>query len=139
MFKILGTVSTLALCLSCTAASQELVCEPNNPSFGGNPFNSSHLLGIANAQNSFTAPQDELEQETQAELFIRQLENRLLSGLANQVADAIFGDNPQHSGTIAFDDQIIEFVRGLDSITITVTDLSTGTTTEIVLPIFSTS
>jgi curli production assembly/transport component CsgF len=139
MFKILGTVSTLALCLSFTAASQELVYEPNNPSFGGNPFNSSHLLGIANAQNSFTAPQDELEQETQAELFIRQLENRLLSGLANQVADAIFGDNPQDSGTIAFDDQIIEFVRGLDSITITVTDLSTGTTTEIVLPIFSTS
>ncbi len=139
MFKILGTVSTLVLCLSFTAASQELVYEPNNPSFGGNPFNSSHLLGIANAQNSFTAPQDELEQETQAELFIRQLENRLLSGLANQVADAIFGDNPQDSGTIAFDDQIIEFVRGLDSITITVTDLSTGTTTEIVLPIFSTS
>ena len=139
MFKILGTVSTLTLCLSFTAASQELVYEPNNPSFGGNPFNSSHLLGIANAQNSFTAPQDELEQETQAELFIRQLENRLLSGLANQVADAIFGDNPQDSGTIAFDDQIIEFVRGLDSITITVTDLSTGTTTEIVLPIFSTS
>ena len=139
MFKILGTVSTITLCLGFTAASQELVYEPNNPSFGGNPFNSSHLLGIANAQNSFTAPQDELEQETQAELFIRQLENRLLSGLANQVADAIFGDNPQDSGTIAFDDQIIEFVRGLDSITITVTDLSTGTTTEIVLPIFSTS
>lgn len=139
MSKILGTVSTLALCLSFTATAQELVYEPNNPSFGGNPFNSSHLLGIANAQNGFTAPEDELEQETQAELFIRQLENRLLSGLANQVADAIFGDNPQESGTIAFDDQVIEFVRGLDSITITVTDLSTGTTTEIVLPIFTTS
>ena len=138
MFKILGTVSTIALCIG-TASAQELVYEPNNPSFGGNPFNSSHLLGIANAQNSFTAPQDELEQETQAELFIRQLENRLLSGLANQVADAIFGDNPQDSGTIAFDDQLIEFVRGLDSITLTVKDLSTGTTTELVLPIFTTS
>ena len=133
-------VITAAVCLfiSPITLAQELVYEPNNPSFGGNPFNSSHLIGVANAQNRFTAPQEELEEETQAELFIRQLENRLLSGLANQVADAIFGDNPQDAGTIAFDDQVIEFVRGLDSITITVTDLSTGTTTEIILPVFTT-
>lgn len=135
----LGTLAASALFSACVATAQELVYEPTNPSFGGNPFNSSHLLGVANAQNGFTAPQEEeAEQETQAELFIRQLESRLLSGLASQVTDAIFGENPQDSGVIAFDDQVIEFQRGLDSITITVMDVAAGTTTEIVLPVFTT-
>ncbi|MEL6860973.1 MAG: curli assembly protein CsgF [Pseudomonadota bacterium] len=134
----LGTLAAGALFLACGATAQELVYEPTNPSFGGNPFNSSHLLGLANAQNDFEAPQEEIEEETQAELFIRQLESRLLSGLANQVTEAIFGENPQESGVIAFDDQVIEFQRGLDTITITVLDVGTGTTTEIVLPVFTT-
>ncbi|MEL7519440.1 MAG: curli assembly protein CsgF, partial [Pseudomonadota bacterium] len=117
-------------------ASQDLVYDPINPSFGGNPFNSSHLLGIANSQNDFTAPVDETT-TSQADLFLRQLESRLLSGLAGEVTDAIFGDNPQESGVVQFDDQSIEFVRGLDSVTITVFDVTTGQTTEIIVPIFS--
>lgn len=123
---------------SVSASGQELVYTPNNPSFGGNPFNSAHLLGIANSQNGFEAPEDPEAEQTQAEIFLRQLQSRLLSGLATQVSDAIFGDNPQQQGTIAFDDQVINFVRGLDTVTITVTDLTLGTTTEIVLPLFAT-
>ncbi len=117
--------------------AQELVYTPVNPSFGGNPFNSAHLLGIANAQNDFEAPQDDIMQDTQADIFLRQLESRLLSGLASDVTDAIFGDNPQDSGTISFSGQTITFVRGLDSVTITIFDATTGTTTEIILPLFT--
>ena len=37
----------LSLSLAAAApASAEIVYQPINPSFGGNPFNSSHLLGI---------------------------------------------------------------------------------------------
>ena len=118
------------------AQSQDLVYEPINPSFGGNPFNSAHLLGIANAQNDFEAPEEDNEQ-TQADLFLRQLESRLLSGLAGEVTDAIFGDDPQESGLIQFDSQTIEFVRGVDSVTITIFDAVTGQTTEIILPLFT--
>lgn len=118
-------------------ASQELIYTPVNPSFGGNPFNSSHLLGIANAQNGFEAPAEESMQTTQAEIFLRQLQSRLLSGLAGDVTDAIFGDNPQDSGVISFDSQTISFVRGLDSVTITIFDADAGTSTEIILPLFS--
>src|SRR3546814_11621565 len=39
-----------------TASAQDMVYTPINPSFGGNPFNSSHLIGIANAQNNFKDP-----------------------------------------------------------------------------------
>ena len=123
--------------VSSTAFAQEFVYTPNNPSFGGNPFNSPHLLGVANAQNGFEAPEDPEDVETQSEIFLRQLESRLFAGLASQVTDAIFGENPQDSGQIVFGDQEISFVRGLDSITLTIFDAVTGTTTQIVLPIFS--
>ncbi|MEM6899434.1 MAG: curli assembly protein CsgF [Pseudomonadota bacterium] len=119
------------------AHAQDLVYEPVNPSFGGNPFNSAHLLGIATAQDDNEPPVDEVAETTQAELFLRQLESRLLSGLAREVTDAIFGDDPQESGVVQFGEQSISFERGLDNVTIEVFDATTGQMTEIVLPIFS--
>ncbi|MEL7130500.1 MAG: curli assembly protein CsgF [Pseudomonadota bacterium] len=123
--------------LGCSASAQDLVYEPVNPSFGGNPFNSAHLLGIANAQNDFEAPVDPAAETTQADIFLRQLQSRLLSGLASDVTDAIFGDDPQDSGTVQFDGTTIDFVRGLDEVTISIFDANTGQTTEIVLPLFA--
>jgi curli production assembly/transport component CsgF len=121
------------------AATQDLVYRPINPSFGGDPFNSSHLLGTANAQNGFTAPRQVRPQSSQSDLFVRQLESRLLSSLAGQVNDAIFGDNAQESGRIAFGDQVIEFARGLDAVRLTITDTGDGGVTEIEIPTFFTS
>ncbi len=121
------------------ALGGELVYQFTNPSFGGNPFNSSHLLGIANAQNDYTDPSARGAGSasaglSQGELFARQLESRLLSGLAGQVTDAIFGPNPQESGTIRFGDQTIQFVRGLESIVLTIFDERTGESTQIQVP-----
>ena len=127
----------LAAMSAANISAQELVYTPVNPSFGGYPFNSANLLGIANAQNDFEAPADE-DQDSQADLFLRQLQSRLLSGLAGQVTEAIFGDNPQESGLIQFGGQTIEFVRGLDNVTITIFDADTGQTTEIIIPLFVT-
>jgi len=134
--KCLFAAFTGAALMGVCASAQDLVYEPVNPSFGGNPFNSAHLLGIATAQDDNEPPVDEMMEETQAELFVRQLESRLLSGLAREVTDAIFGDDPQESGVVEFDDQRIEFERGLDSVTVQIFDATTGQTTEIILPIF---
>ncbi|TVV76780.1 curli assembly protein CsgF, partial [Sphingomonas solaris] len=49
-------VSLLCLIGASAPALAEIVYQPVNPSFGGNPFNSSHLLGIANAQNDYKDP-----------------------------------------------------------------------------------
>ncbi|MGZ3259392.1 MAG: curli assembly protein CsgF, partial [Croceibacterium sp.] len=38
------------------ALAQDITYQPVDPSFGGNPFNSAHLLGIANAQNKYKDP-----------------------------------------------------------------------------------
>lgn len=135
----LAVLSAAAMTMGlCSAGAQELVYEPVNPTFGGNPFNSSHLLAIANAQDDTEPPASaSSSSDPQADLFVRQLQSRLLSGLAAEVTDAIFGDNPQESGRVVFGDQTIEFFRGLDSITLTIFDAGTGSTTEIVIPLFS--
>ena len=117
------------------AAAQDIVYAPVNPSFGGNPFNSAHLLGIANAQNNFKDPKASTG-GSQADIFSRQLQSRLLSALSSQIVDAIFGENPQQSGTIKFGGQTISFVRGLDEVTLTITDDGTGEITTIVIPTF---
>lgn len=117
------------------AVAQDLSYEPIDPTFGGNPFNSAHLLGVANAQNDFEDP-NRTTTNSQADIFARQLQSRLLSALSSQIVDAIFGDNPQESGTISFGGQTINFVRGLTEITLTITDNITGEVTTIVIPTF---
>lgn len=117
------------------ASADDLVYTPNNPTFGGNPFNSSHLLGIANAQNDYRDPRSTAN-SSQADIFARQLQSRLLSALSSQLVDAIFGENPQERGTISFGGQTINFVRGLEEVTITITDDATGEETVIVVPTF---
>ena len=115
--------------------AQDMVYQPIDPSFGGNPFNSAHLLGIANAQNNYKDPSAQ-QSNSQADVFARQLQSRLLSALSSQIVDAIFGENPQESGTISFGGQTINFVRSLTEVTLTITDDGTGEVTTIVIPTF---
>jgi curli production assembly/transport component CsgF len=119
-----------------SAAAQDLSYTPVNPSFGGNPFNSAHLLAVAGAQNEHKDPNAVRPGQSQASLFASQLQSRLLSALANQVTDAIFGETPQESGTITFGGQTITFQRGLESVQLTIFDAGTGEETRIEVPTF---
>jgi curli production assembly/transport component CsgF len=109
----------------CSPASADLIYKPIDPSFGGDPFNSSHLQGLAASQNQFKAKADKATTQSTSERFLSMLQSRLYSGLASQVADAIFGPNARQSGTLVFDGS---------SIHLTVTDSSTGQVTTIVIP-----
>ncbi|WP_241557176.1 curli assembly protein CsgF [Croceibacterium ferulae] len=130
----------MALALSATvppALAQDMVYEPVDPSFGGNAFNSAHLLGIANSQNDYRDPAASTSSTgSQADIFARQLQSRLLSSLSGQIVSAIFGENPQEQGTISFGGQTINFVRGLTEVTLTITNDETGEITEIIVPTF---
>lgn len=128
-------VSIFAFPLGNQALAQDIVYQPINPSFGGNPFNSNHLLGVANAQNDFTNPASS-STNSQADIFARQLQSRLLSALSSQIVTAIFGDNPQESGTISFGGQTVRFIRSLTEVTITIVNDDTGEETVIVVPTF---
>lgn len=124
--------------ISCAPAmAQDIVYQPTDPSFGGNPFNSAHLLGIANAQNDFRDPRSSNSStSSQADIFARQLQSRLLSALSSQIVDAIFGENPQENGTISFGGQTVDFFRSLDEVTLNITNDETGEVTKIVIPTF---
>lgn len=117
------------------AAAQDLVHRPISPTFGGNPFNSNHVLGVANANNNTRDPRSS-STNSQADIFARQLQSRLLSSLSSQIVDAIFGDNPQEQGTISFGGQTIEFFRSLDEVTLIIRNDDTGEETRIVVPLF---
>ncbi|KEO87961.1 MAG: curli assembly protein CsgF [Erythrobacter sp.] len=136
MLRFSAVVLALGLGAAASPAlAQDLVHEPISPTFGGNPFNSNHILGIANAQNKTRDP-DAVDRNSQSSIFARQLESRLLSALSSQIVDAIFGDNPQEQGTITFGGQTIEFFRSLDSVTLIIRDDDTGEETRIVIPLF---
>ncbi|WP_418152037.1 curli assembly protein CsgF [Litorimonas sp. RW-G-Af-16] len=126
-------IATSFLMLSSAAYAQDIVFEPINPSFGGNSFNSAHLLAIANAQNDYERPQEEATSQDDLDRFIRSLQSRLLSSLSTQVSNAIFGEDAQDSGIIIFGDQTIEFVRGLDGVQLTITEAD-GSQTIITVP-----
>jgi curli production assembly/transport component CsgF len=130
-----AALAVAAVALAVPAAAQDITYKPIDPSFGGNPFNSAHLLGIANAQNDYKDPKATTN-SSQADIFARQLQSRLLSALSSQIVNAIFGDNPQESGTISIGGQTIEFVRSLTEVTLTITDDDTGEVTTIVIPTF---
>lgn len=123
------------VCAAAPAFAQDIVYQPISPTFGGNPFNSAHILGTANAQNDYRDPRAATS-GSQADIFARQLQSRLLSALSSQIVDAIFGENPQERGTIRFGGQTIEFVRGLEEVTLTITNDETGEVTTIVIPTF---
>lgn len=131
------TAIACAAMLSAVAASaaraDELTFKFVNPSFGGNPFNSSHLLAVANAQNDHENPRSNAR-ETQSEQFVRLLQSRLLSALATQVSEAILGDNAQPTGRIVYGTQTVEWETLLDAIRLTITDTSTGSTTVVEIP-----
>lgn len=115
------------------AVAEEMRFEFTNPSFGGNPFNSSHLLAVANAQNDNERPSS-ATQQSQADQFVRLLQSRLLSALASQVSDAILGENAQPTGRIVYGTQTVEWETLLDSIRLTITEADTGATTIIEIP-----
>jgi len=129
---VFGFVASAA---SMTLAN-ELVYTPINPSFGGNPFNAQHLQFLATTQNQHLPDNDPItsSEASTADLFVRNLQSRLISGLAGQVADSIFGDNPSEEGTVVFGDTEVTFVRGAEFINLTINDPNSGLT-EIQVPV----
>ena len=132
------------VCSSWPAFAQELVYTPVNPSFGGNAFNSSHLLAIAetdrpNPPSSRASAFAASSGATQTDFFIRQLESRILSRLSLDITEAIFGENAEPSGTFAFNDTTLTFETLLDgTILLDIVDNASGATTTIEVPAFLT-
>ena len=119
-----------------SAHASGIIYQPVDPAFGGSPLNGPNLLGVANAQNNYSPPTTPGSGPTSvADQFAQALQSRLLSALADDITSAIFGNNPQQSGTIVFGDQTVTFSRGLDSVELDINNTVTGETTKISVPL----
>ena len=117
----------LALTVSMTASASELIYRPTNPSFGGNPLNSSHLLGTANAQNDYKDPSTGSSSGTSA---LDRLTSSLQSRVVGQLLADIGKDGSQ-SGSLVTDEFAINVVDEDGTLAVSITDRSTNETTMI--------
>jgi curli production assembly/transport component CsgF len=79
MFKT--TIALIAVMAASTASAESLRFEAINPSFGGNPLNGSHLMGLATRQ--YTPPVVERVKQTDLEYFADQIQRRTLSAISS--------------------------------------------------------
>lgn len=112
------------------ASAGELVYQPINPSFGGDPFVGSYLLGKAQAQDTNKDPNARRAEPTSAtERLIQSLESRLISQLISDVSrgevqEGSFDSN--EFGVVVSDSSGELVVRVVDKLTGDVTEISVG-------------
>ena len=129
--------AAFALAAAPQASAQELTHRFINPSFGGNPFNSDHLRGIAALDRPASPELARTAGLSEQQLLVRQIQSRLLSSLSSGLIEAITGASPGTSGEFIIGDQRITYERTLTEIRLTFFNETTGETTEIVLPVIN--
>ncbi|MDN3524126.1 curli assembly protein CsgF [Halomonas sabkhae] len=109
------------------AQAGELVYEPLNPSFGGDPFVGNYLLNKAQAQDTNPNPDERsFEPTSPTERLVQSLESRLISQLISDVSAGELNEgsfNSNDFGVVVRDDG--------GQLTIDVTDRVTGDVTTI--------
>ena len=134
---VLGVaIGPLAIIGGASAAfAQEIVHTFNNPSFGGNPFYSEHLLAIAGIDRP-EAPEEPTEPApTAEELLVAQLRASLTSSLSSNILQTIQTARPGDTGTFVVGAQRISYVRTATETRVTFTNTTTGETSELVIPV----
>jgi len=143
MFKYLLFIMLPSLLLG-----SEIVFEFKSPTFNGVGYSSHQLSKEQISFNRRKSIADEIKSiALQAELaksrsatnqFMSSLQARIYSELAKQITDQLFSDDGQESGTFTIEDSTINWYKSADDkIVFSVTDLSTGNITEIVIPVGS--
>lgn len=127
--KRLLTLSILAatIAYASSAGATQLVYEPINPSFGGNPMNGSFLLQKAQSQN---AHRPESNQRSFVQRFQEQLERNIINSLTRRIADGDLVEGVYDTG-----EYTVEVTGQPDgSVLVYITNNSTGEVTVITMP-----
>ncbi|XKH60199.1 curli assembly protein CsgF [Halomonas sediminis] len=124
------TTAALFSALSLPAFAGELVYQPINPSFGGDPFVGSYLLGKAQSQDTHTDPDARRSTPlSPTARLIQSLESRLISQLISDVGSGDIGEGSFDSedfGVVVKDDGGQLSVQVVDKLTGDVTTISVG-------------
>ncbi|BCA93603.1 MULTISPECIES: curli assembly protein CsgF [Halomonadaceae] len=130
--KTLKKVASIGLMTIAVTQAQagNLIYQPINPSFGGDPFVGSYLLGKAQAQDTTTDPNTRSVQSlSSTERLLQNLESRLISQLISDVSRGEVDEGSFDSdefGVVVSDSSGQLVVRVVDKITGDVTEISVG-------------
>lgn len=115
---------------------QQLTYRAVNPNFGGDTFNFQFLLQAAEAQNSFTAPQAQQQnQQSELDQFRDNLNNQILSQISRTLFNQQVGDFGQLTpGTFSFGSLIVEVFESAEGLVIDILDTNNGDQTQLVIP-----
>ena len=110
--------------------AQQLVYQPVNPSFGGNPLNGNWLLSSAQLQDNTTDPSQVDQVQDPFADFQNNLSRSILSQLSRNLTNQLFGESGElQEGLFQIGDFSIEILETLDGVQITIFDLLTGNET----------
>jgi curli production assembly/transport component CsgF len=122
----------------------EQVFQFKSPAFNGIGY-SSHVQTIENTEFSRKqALESKRLQEakdaaaeaknTNLNKFLNNFESRVYAQLSTQLVNNLFGENPQNSGTVTIEGNVIQYTKTSDQVSLTVTDTS-GNVTQVNIPI----
>lgn len=127
--KMLAATSLLST-LSISAFAGDLVYQPINPSFGGDPFVGSYLLSKAQSQDTNTDPDARRSQPLSSTArLVQSLESRLISQLISDVGSGDIGEGSFDSdefGVVVRDNGGQLTVQVVDKVTGDVTTINVG-------------
>ena len=139
MKNLLCFTACLVLFLGSTKSpATELVYTPLNPSFGGNPYNSSWMLSSAQAQDKTgdSGSSYSYQQSTALEDFTDSINRQILSRLSSKLVTQAFGEETLEPGHYEIGEYVID-VSPLDTgIRVNIMDPLTGQDTTIELPYY---
>lgn len=131
--KLLITI--ILLSISAQMYSQQLVYKPRNPNFGGDTFNYQWLLSSAEAQNTFTDPNQQAgDEKSDLEKFTENLNSQLLSAVSRSLFVDQFGTGDLEPGTYTFGSLSVEIFPSNDGLVISILDTGNGEQTQIIIP-----
>ncbi|MDX5435756.1 MAG: curli assembly protein CsgF [Pontibacter sp.] len=119
--------------------AQDLVYEPKNPAFGGNPYNYSWLQSSAQAQDKLKDPdaQDRsLFQRDPLQDFKESLNRQILNQLSRQLVVSQFGEDGLRPGSYTVGNYQIDITEGGSGINIVIVDTGTGDQTTVTIPYY---
>lgn len=139
--RLLWWMVLLSVCTFVTtqALATELIYQPINPNFGGNPLNGGYLLSSATLQDPhgfLKDPEKATPVKTPIQQFNERLTNSVLSKLSDKIVASAFGEDSLKPGTYKIDTFDITVSSDLNGIKVNINDTSTGKTTQVQVPYF---
>lgn len=136
--KMLGLMYILFALFSYNVTfGQQLVYEPINPAFGGNPMNYSWLVNSAQLQNPYKDSSSDLSAFDSSPLqdFKETLQRQILSQLSQQLVSGQLGNiDLATKGSYDLGDYKVNINPGTSGINVSIFDKITGQQTDVSVP-----